>query len=102
MSAMPIRRTRCVQSRFFLADLRDAFFILAFFFSVVRFLEATFFATFFFVRELGAPIAVATLSRTTPGAAATAVPGFVPAARQEGGSGCIGDTGYRTIIRQAL
>ena len=37
----------------FLADLRDAFFVLAFFFGVVRFLEATFFATFFFVRELG-------------------------------------------------
>jgi hypothetical protein len=48
-----IRGTRCVQSRFFLADLRDAFFVLAFFFGVVRFLEATFFATFFFVRELG-------------------------------------------------
>ena len=32
--------------------------MLAFFFSVVRFLEATFLATFFFVRELGffAPI----------------------------------------------
>jgi hypothetical protein len=36
--------------------------MLAFFFSVVRFLEASFFATFFFVREPGffAPIAVAT------------------------------------------
>ncbi|MGB8282740.1 MAG: hypothetical protein WCE74_17650, partial [Pseudolabrys sp.] len=47
----------CVQSRYFL-DLRDAFFMLAFFFSVVRFLEAIFLATFFFVRELGffAPI----------------------------------------------
>jgi hypothetical protein len=67
-----IRGTRRVQSRFFLADLRDAFFVLAFFFSVVRFLEATFFATFFFVRELDffAPIAVATLSQTAPGAAA--------------------------------
>ena len=45
--------------------------MLAFFLSVVRFLEATFFATFFFVRELGffAPIAVATLSHATPGAA---------------------------------
>ena len=66
-----IRGTRCVQSRFFLADLRDAFFVLAFFFSVVRFLEATFFATFFFVRELGffAPIVVATLSQAAPGAA---------------------------------
>ena len=32
----------CVQSRFFLADLRDAFFMLAFFFSVERFLETTF------------------------------------------------------------
>jgi hypothetical protein len=71
MSAMPIRGTRCVQSRFFLADLRDAFVMLAFFLSVVRFLEATFFATFFFVRNLGffAPIAVATLSQTTPGTA---------------------------------
>ena len=71
MSAMPIRGTRCVQSRFFLADLRDAFVMLAFFLSVVRFLEATFFATFFFVRDLGffAPIAVATLSQTTPGTA---------------------------------
>ena len=29
--------------------------MLAFFFGVVRFLEATFFATFFFVRELGRP-----------------------------------------------
>ena len=66
-----VRGARCVQSRFFLADLRDAFFVLAFFFGVVRFLEATFFATFFFVRELGffAPIAVATLSQTAPGAA---------------------------------
>ena len=63
--------TRCVQSCFFLADLRDAFFLLAFFFSVVRFLEATFFATFFFLRELGffAPIVVATLSQTAAGAA---------------------------------
>ena len=43
--------------------------MLAFFLGVVRFLEATFFATFFFVRELGALIAVATLSKTTPGAA---------------------------------
>jgi hypothetical protein len=71
MSATPIRGTRCVQSRFFLTDLRDALFMLAFFFSVARFLEVTFFATFFFVREPGffAPIAVATLSQTTPGAA---------------------------------
>ncbi len=63
----------CIQSRFFLADLPDALFVLAFFFSEVRLLEATFFATVFFVRELGvvAPIAVATLSQTTPGAAAT-------------------------------
>ena len=58
----------CVQSRFFLADLRDAFFMLAFFFSVERFLEATFLATFFFVRFF-APIAVATLFQTAPGAA---------------------------------
>ena len=45
--------------------------MLAFFFSVERFLEATFLATFFFVRELGffAPIVVATLSQTAPGAA---------------------------------
>ena len=43
--------------------------MLAFFFGVVRFLETTFFATFFFVRELDARIAVATLSKTTPGAA---------------------------------
>lgn len=71
MSATPIRGTRCVQSRFFLTDLRDALFMLAFFFSVARFLEVTFFATFFFVREPGffAPIAEATLSQTTPGAA---------------------------------
>src|SRR4249919_3018631 len=47
--------------------------MLAFFFGVVRFLEATFFATFFFVRELGAPIAVATLSKTTPGTAVALV-----------------------------
>ena len=66
----------CVQSRYFL-DLRDAFFMLAFFFSVVRFLEAIFLATFFFVRELGffAPITVATLLQTSrkpqPGAAVT-------------------------------
>ena len=61
-------RHEVVQSRFFLAELRDAFLLLAFFLSVVRFLEATFFATFFFVRELGffAPIAVATLSHATP------------------------------------
>jgi hypothetical protein len=47
--------------------------MLAFFFSVVRFLEATFLATFFFVRELGffAPIVVATLFQTAPGAAVT-------------------------------
>jgi hypothetical protein len=66
-----VRGARCVQSRFFLADLRDAFFVLAFFFGVVRFLEATFFATFFFVRDLGffTPIVVATLSQTAPGAA---------------------------------
>ena len=65
---MPIRGTRSFRSRFFLAELRDAFLLLAFFLSVVRFLEATFFATFFFVRELGffAPIAVATLSHATP------------------------------------
>jgi hypothetical protein len=65
----------CIQSRYFLADLRDAFFMLAFFFSVVRFLEATFLATFFFVRELGffAPIAVATLFQTAPGAAVAVV-----------------------------
>src|SRR5262245_35051045 len=39
--------------------------------AVARFLEATFFATFFFVREPGffARIAVATLSQTTAGAA---------------------------------
>ena len=69
MSAMPIRGTRSVQSCFFLADLRDAFFMLAF--SVARFLEATFFATFFFVRVPGffAPIAAATLPQTAPGAA---------------------------------
>ena len=49
--------------------------MLAFFFSAVRFLEATFLATFFFVRELGffAPIAVATLFQTAPGAAVTVV-----------------------------
>src|SRR5262245_45743968 len=43
----------------------------AFFFSLARFLEATFLATFFFAREPGffAPIAVATLFQTTPGAA---------------------------------
>jgi hypothetical protein len=52
MSAMPIQGTR-VQSRFFLADLRDAFLLLAFFFSVARFLEAAFFAAFFFEREPG-------------------------------------------------
>ena len=64
-------RHEVVQSRFFLAELRDAFLMLAFFLSVIRFLEATFFATFFFVRELGffAPIAVAILSHATPGAA---------------------------------
>src|SRR6516162_8043731 len=45
--------------------------MLAFFFSVLRFLEATFFVTFFLVREPSffAPITVATLSQTTPGAA---------------------------------
>ena len=60
-----------MRSESFLFSGRDAFFVLAFFFGVVRFLEATFFATFFFVRELGffAPIAVATLSQTAPGAA---------------------------------
>jgi hypothetical protein len=60
-----------VQSRFFLADLREVFFMLAFFFSVVRLLEAT----AFFVRELGffAPIAVATLFQTAPGAAVAVV-----------------------------
>ena len=42
--------------------------MLAFFLGVVRFLETTFFATFFFVRELGALIAVATLSKTTSNA----------------------------------
>ena len=47
--------------------------MLAFFFSEERFLEATFLVTFFFVRELGffAPIAVATLFQTAPGAAVT-------------------------------
>jgi hypothetical protein len=82
MSAMPIQGTRCVQSRFFLADLRDAFFMLAFFFSVARFLEATFFATFFFVRELGlfALIAVATLSQTTLGAAVAVAAALAAAA----------------------
>jgi len=56
-----------VQSRFFLADLRDAFFMLTFFFSVERLLEADFLATFFFVRA----IAVATLFQTAPGAVVT-------------------------------
>jgi hypothetical protein len=36
----------------FLAVLWDAFFVLAFFFGAARFLAATLFATFFFVREL--------------------------------------------------
>jgi hypothetical protein len=47
--------------------------MLAFFFSGERFLETTFLATFFFVRELGffALIAVATLFQTAPGAAVT-------------------------------
>jgi hypothetical protein len=40
---------RCVQSRFFLGDLREAFFMLAFFFGAARFLDAAFFPTFFFV-----------------------------------------------------
>ena len=49
--------------------------MLAFFFCVERFLEATFLATFFFVRELGffAPIVVVTLFQTAPGAAVAVV-----------------------------
>ena len=62
----PVARKRpfeaSVQSRFFLADLRDDFF------SVVRFLEATFFPTFFFARELDFfdSIAAATCPRPLP------------------------------------
>ena len=66
-----IRGTRCVQSRFFLAELRDAFFLLAFFFERSALLKSHFFRDLFLRAGTGllAPIAVATLSHTAPGAA---------------------------------
>ena len=91
-------RHEVVQSRFFLAELRDAFLMLAFFLSVVRFLEATFFATFFFVRELGffAPIAVATLSHATPGAAVA-----VAAAETAAAAAALASSPVRVLVPSA-
>ena len=91
-------RHEVVQSCFFLAELRDAFLLLAFFLSVVRFLEATFFATFFFVRELGffAPIAVATLSHATPGAAVA-----VAAAETAAAAAALASSPVRVLVPSA-
>src|SRR5262245_19536732 len=79
---------------FFLATLRDFFFVLAFFFGAARFLAATFFVTFFFAgKDVVAPsppsalapltalacIAVATVSKTTLAAAVEAAFAVAPA-----------------------
>ena len=83
---------------FFLAELPDALLMLAFFLSVVLFLEATFFATFFFVRELGffAPIAVATLSHATPGAAVA-----VAAAETAAAAAALASSPVRVLVPSA-
>jgi hypothetical protein len=89
----PVSSSR-VYTRFFLATLRDVFFVLAFFFGAARFLAATLFVTFFFAGEVVvapspasalaplaalACIAVATVPMTTLAAAEEAAFAVAPA-----------------------